>query len=175
MTTERRIPETWFRASGQHTTMAFISGTHQARTTPLGPGERRLGWFVLPPFQRPPVWTLAQQVRFLESCWMGLPIGVFIYNRTANDGPYDSWLLDGQQRVTAVLAYMADAFPVFGYRFSELTQADLRKWSMAVAFPCMMTNLESEDQLREVYDRLAYGGTPHEPKSPLANATQESE
>lgn len=162
----RRIPETWFRASGQHTTMAFVTAAHQGRQTPIGPDERQLGWFVLPPFQRPAVWTRAQQIRFIESCWMGLPIGVFIYNRTVNDGPFDAWLLDGQQRVTAVLAYVADEFPVFGHMFSDLTQADLRKWSMSVAFPCMMTNLEDEAQLREVYDRLAYGGTPHEPKDP---------
>ena len=163
---DRRIPDTWFRASGKHTTMAFITSDSQARTTPLSEGERRLGWFVLPPFQRPPVWTLEQKIRFIESCWMGLPIGVFIYNRTTKDGPYDSWLLDGQQRVTAVLEYIADAFPVLGYRFSELTEIDYRKWSMAVAFPCMMTNIEDEAQLREVYDRLAYGGTAHEPKPP---------
>lgn len=173
-TVKRRIPETWFRASGQHTTMAFIKSDAQARETPLGEGERRLGWFILPPFQRPPVWTLAQQIRFLESCWMGLPIGVFIYNRTKHDGPYDCWLLDGQQRVTSVLAYMADEFPVFGYRFSELSEYDLRKWSMATAFPCMMTNLEDEAQLREVYDRLAYGGTPHDPVQAMSAGTAET-
>lgn len=164
--TKRRIPESWFRASGQHTTMAFLTSEHGGRETPLGPGERRLGWFVLPAFQRPPVWTQQQQIRFLESCWMGLPIGVFIYNRTAPDGPFDAWLLDGQQRVTAVLAYLADEFPVFGYLFSELTVVDYRKWALSVAFPCMMTNIDDEAQLREVYDRLAYGGTAHEPREP---------
>lgn len=162
----RKIPDTWFRASGQHTTMAFLSSASQGREYPLGPGERRLGWFVLPPFQRPAVWTLQQKVRFVESCWLGLPIGAFIYNRTIKDGPFDSWLLDGQQRVTAILDYMDDAFPVLGYRFSELGKVDYRKWSMSVAFPSLVTNLNDEDQLRDVYDRLAYGGTPHGPKSP---------
>ena len=164
---DRMIPETWFRASSQATTMDFVCRTSgsQNRLAPLMDGERKLGWFVLPPFQRPPVWTLKQKIRFIESCWMGLPIGVFIYNRTESmHSRFDSWLLDGQQRVTAVLEYIADAFPVFGYRYSELSEADYRKWSMAVSFPCMMTNLEDEAMLREVYDRLAYGGTPHEPK-----------
>lgn len=164
MTAERLIPETWFRAQTQATTMSFLQSESQGRLTPLREGERQLGWFVLPPFQRPPVWTREQQIRFVESCWMGLPIGVFVYNRTNGDGPFDSWLLDGQQRVTSVLAYMNDEFPVFGHLFSELTVYDHRKWSMGVSFPCMMTNLENEDELREVYDRLAYGGTPHEPK-----------
>jgi hypothetical protein len=167
MAVERRIPQTWFRASTQNTTMEFVRDEdYKRRTTPLREGERRLGWFILPPFQRPPVWTEAQKVRFIESCWLGLPIGAFIYNRLERrDSPFDSWLLDGQQRVTAVLDYLADAFPVLGYRYSELTQVDLRKWSMTTSFPSMVTNIDDEAQLREVYDRLAYGGTPHEPKS----------
>lgn len=163
----RLIPESWFRAKHLATTMAFIKDQeHKRRFAPLKEGERQLGWFVLPPFQRPPAWTREQQVRFLESVWMGLPIGVFVYNRTENmHSPYDAWLLDGQQRVTAVLSYLADEFTVFGYRFSELTDADYRKWSMNVSFPCMETNINDEAELLEVYDRLAYGGTPHEPKT----------
>lgn len=159
----RLIPDTWFRASTHQTTMCFLQSEAQRRSAPLREGERRLGWFVLPPFQRPPVWTLAQKVRFIESCWMGLPIGVFIFNRTEDyDSPFDGWLLDGQQRVTAVLEYMADAFPVLGHTYSELTEIDRRRWTMTTSFPCMQTNLDDEAQLREVYDRLAYGGTPHE-------------
>jgi len=166
MSEHRRIPDTWFRAHGRETTMDYLTVRSMGRRRPLAPGERAIGWFVLPPFQRPPVWTEEQKARFVESCWMGLPLGVFIYNRTANpDGPYNNWLLDGQQRVTAVLDYMADAFPVFGAKFSELTEVDLRFWGMGTKFPCLETNLEDEAMLREVYDRLAYGGTPHAPKA----------
>lgn len=161
----RHIPPTWFKATTRATTMCFLSTRSAERLAPLGEGERYLGWFVLPPFQRPPVWTLAQQARFVESCWMGLPIGVFVYNRTERiDSPRDAWLLDGQQRMTAVLSYMDDGFPVFGRLFSELTDVDRRFWSLGVSFPCMETNIDDEAQLREVYDRLAYGGTAHETK-----------
>lgn len=166
MTALRYMPDSWFRAQTRQTTMAFIRERSSYRQAPLREGERQLGWFVLPPFQRPPVWTAAQKERFIESCWMGLPIGVFIYNRTDNmHSPYDAWLLDGQQRVTAVLEYMADDFPVMGFRYSELTEVDRRRWEMTTGFACMETNLTDEDQLRDVYDRLAYGGTPHEPKA----------
>lgn len=164
--TNRKIPTSWFRATTLSTTMAFLDNAeHKRRLAPLTTEERPLGWFVLPPFQRPPVWTCEQQIRFLESVWMGLPIGVFVYNRTNNmNSPYDGWLLDGQQRVTSVYAYMNDEFPVFGHLFSELTEVDIRIWKMSVSFPAMETHIEDEDELREVYDRLAYGGTPHEPK-----------
>lgn len=162
---DRLIPDSWFRAQGRDTTMAFMDSAHRMNIgRDLEPGERRLGWFVLPAFQRPPVWTLEQRVRFIESCWLGLPIGVFIWN-DAMGTRFDQWLLDGQQRVGTVLGYMADEFPVMGYRFSELTEADHRRWDMSVSFPCRITNLTDEAALRDVYDRLAYGGTPHEPKS----------
>ena len=81
------------------------------------------------------VWTEAQKVRFIESCWNG-PHRVFVWNE-AYGTRYDQWLLDGQQRISAVLGYMADKFPVFGYRFSELTEVDLRRWDMGVQFPCL--------------------------------------
>lgn len=162
---ERRIARRWFAASHFSTTMAFLMGDHQRRFAPLADGERELGWMVLPPFQRPLVWTLDQKVRFVESCWMGLPVGVFIINRPNNMySPFYNWLLDGQQRVTAVYEYMADAFPVLGFRFSELTDADERRWSMGTSFAHLETHIEDEASLRDVYDRLAYGGTPHDPR-----------
>ena len=37
---------------------------------------------------------------------------------------------------------------------------------MSVQFPCLRTHLTDEAKLRDVYDRLAYGGTPHDPKAP---------
>jgi len=161
------LPRPWFSASPLATTMAFIEprSPSQFRVAPLGEGERLLGWFVLPPFQRPPVWSEAQKVRFIESAWNGLPIGAFVFNQPdAHASPYENWLLDGQQRITAILEYIADAFPVMGYLYSELGEPDRRRWHMSVSFPCLKTSLTDVTALAEIYDRLAYGGTPHEPK-----------
>lgn len=163
-----KMPRPWFRAQSISSTMMFLTrpGDAAYRIRPLTEGERALGWFVLPPFQRPPLWTEAQKVRFIESAWGGLPIGAFVVNRpNSYNSRFDNWLLDGQQRVTAVLEYVADAFPVGGYLWSELTEIDHRQWDMGVSFPCMETKIENEAELREIYDRLAYGGTPHEPKA----------
>lgn len=165
------IPEPWFRAQSHSTTMGFITGTrHSGRLEKsLGPGERLLGWMVLPPFQRPPVWTEAQRIRFIESAWAGLPLGSYVLNMVqVGNGATDCWLLDGQQRVGAVLAYEADEFPVHGLLFSQLEARHRRKWEMGISFPYLETQLTDEAELREVYDRLAYGGTPHEPKALIA-------
>lgn len=162
----RKIPRSWFTATHRASTMAVLErGMAQERVAALGEGERALGWFVLPPFQRAPVWNRSQQARFVESCWLGLPIGIIIYNRPEGfSHPFENWLLDGQQRITALYAYMADEFPVFGALFSELTVIDRRYWDMGTALPMAETSITDEAQLRDVYDRLAYGGTAHEPR-----------
>lgn len=160
---ESVIPKSWFRAQTFNVTMGDVV-RGMDRRAPVTGDERVLGRFVLPPFQRPPVWSREQQVRFIESCWMGLPIGVYVVNMGEFDSPFDLWLLDGQQRVTAIVDYMADGFPVFGHFYSQLPDRDHRAWEIGRVFPRMEVRLECEAELREVYDRLAYGGTPHAPK-----------
>lgn len=117
----RRIDEAllWFHA--RPTTFTIEHGITQisiSRHADAARGERPLGAFILPPFQRPPVWTVAQQIRLIESFWIGLPVGSYVVNED-DDGisptyAYDRWLLDGQQRWAAIIAYVNDAFPVFG-------------------------------------------------------------
>jgi hypothetical protein len=168
------MPRPWFRA--QLTAGALFgiykTGMGLGRTTPLAEGERALADFTLPPFQRPPVWSLAQKVRFIESIWQGLPLGAYVVNRVvAMDGDlrYDGWLLDGQQRITAIVEYVADAFPVMGYRWSGLTKGDRRQFDMT-PMSYLETQLTDPVLLREVYERLAYGGTAHEPSQRYAGA-----
>ena len=126
-------------------------------------GERMLGAFKLPPFQRPSVWMRAQKVRFIESIWLRLPIASYVINEDDQDHlnyPCDDWLLDGQQRWTAIVGYVADEFEVFGGRFSDLTEVQRRKFKNH-PFPAIVTRNLTEQQCLEVYNRLAYGGTNH--------------
>src|SRR4051794_21826938 len=70
------------------------------------PGQELLLGHALPPFQRPSVWTHAQNVRFLESAVLGVHLGTWCCN-VADDYPTvtvdgrtcfdltDTWLIDG--------------------------------------------------------------------------------
>jgi len=142
---------------------AVISSTAPYRDE-FAEGERVLGKFILPPFQRPPVWNREQQVRLVESIWLELPIGIYIYNQisTPLNHPCDGWLIDGQQRVTAILEYVNDTFSVFGYKYSELDRREQRAFEMK-SFPCVILEMTDSNELEEIYMRLAYGGTPHDP------------
>jgi uncharacterized protein with ParB-like and HNH nuclease domain len=70
-------------------------------------GERALGAFILPPFQRQPVWTLEQKIRLIASFLDELPIPPYVVNRDL-EPPYthERWVIDGQQRITAVLEFI---------------------------------------------------------------------
>ena len=158
----RVMPAAWFRAVSMVPPICLDLDAGLRIDRSLADGERQLCRFILPPFQRPAVWTQAQQIRFLESLWGGLPLGSYVWNR-AYDSPTDGWLLDGQQRWGALIAYAADEFPVFGYRYSELTLAERRGFNNR-PFACELTSMEDVASCVEVYDRLAYGGTPHAPR-----------
>lgn len=128
------------------------------------PGERWLLKWKIPTWQRESVWTREQDVRLIESIWMGLPIATYVYNRVNfSKHPLNEVLVDGQQRWTALDRYHRDEFSVYGYKWSELTELDQRDFFMR-PFPCIETKLSDEGKLRDVYERLAYGGTPHPEK-----------
>lgn len=164
----KKMPRPWFRANNTAGPLIGIYRIDAMWDRPLREGERKLGNFILPAFQRPPVWDREQQARFIESIWQRLPLGAYIVNRvTAIDSPYDGLLLDGQQRITAIMAYVAGEFEVMGYRFSDLDKREQQEFAM-IPMAFLETKLENMDHIREVYDRLAYGGTPHEPKDAKA-------
>lgn len=154
------IPDPWFSATTHNFTIDHGLARHTNRLNPAK-DPFTVGRFILPPFQRDLVWTDEQSVKLIESLWMGLPIGSYCVNRHDRE-PFtcDDWLIDGQQRWTAILGYMADDFKVFGGHFSELTDSQRRRFTNK-GFPCLTTRLTTEIQCREAYERLAYGGTPH--------------
>jgi hypothetical protein len=127
--------------------------------------ERYACGFPLPNFQRDHVWTLDQEVAFIESAWLGLPLGTYTLHQMdwGADGmprPFSGWIIDGQQRLTSIQRYWEDAFPVFGLRWSELTRLEQRRF-MSIKFAHYEADISDEAEVRDLYNRLALGGTPH--------------
>ena len=128
------------------------------------PDMRRLARFNLPPWQRGIVWDESRMRRFVESAWRGLDLGTYSYNMAPTyQGRWDWVLTDGQQRITALIRYWDDAFPVFGYRWSEITKADRLQLQIGTVFAAYVTKSDDEEWLRAYYDRMNFGGVPHEP------------
>lgn len=129
-------------------------------------------WF-LPPFQRGLVWTDRQKIRFVESALLGLSLGSLVVVDALNcpmPAPdrfalTDRWLLDGQQRVSALLAYRADEISIFQgteceHRWSDLGVIERRRFCH-IQIGLVKIQTDDEVYCREVYDRLNFGGTSH--------------
>lgn len=74
---------------------------------------------VLPPWQRPPSWNLDQQVQFIEGIFLGLGTGYYVingrdYDDQGHDKPMSGWLIDGQQRITAIARFFHGEISIFG-------------------------------------------------------------
>lgn len=128
-------------------------------------GLRTVMGFNLPTWQRGLVWTEAQKVSFIESAWLGVPLGTFTVN-TCWESPFPhplhDLLIDGQQRMSAIEDYVDGRFAVFGFYWSEVTDHDRRHWDMATAFPSYVTETTDEAYLRSYYDLMNFGGTSHD-------------
>lgn len=135
------------------------------------PGQEQLGHYYLAPFQRPPVWTDEQSARLIESVHLGISIGSFVVSRVADEdesglfGFTSEWLIDGQQRLRAIIRYLAGDLEVFigtpyQHRWDDLVILQQRRFKRTtVGFIELESN--DEDYLREVYDRLNFGGVTH--------------
>ena len=128
--------------------------------TPNENGLRTVMGYFLPEWQRGLVWTREQKVRLIESCWLGLPIGTYTFNRKWGS-KYDNYLIDGQQRLNAIQCYLSDEFPVFGYKWSETKKIDKRRFRHSVKFGSYICETDDEQYLRNYYNMMNFGGTAH--------------
>lgn len=131
---------------------------------------RWLMGYRVPTWQRPlGAWSEEQQVKFLESCLVGLPIGQILTNSVPEsvkrDGVtgfhrLDRILLDGQHRLHTLDRFFGQELPVFGYYWDDFPQREQIRF-LRIQMPAHETEITNEDTLKAIYDRLAFGGTAH--------------
>lgn len=123
-------------------------------------GLRSVMGFLLPEWQRGIVWTEDQNVRLIESIWLGIPIGSYTFNR-AYGTKYDNLLIDGQQRMNAIQKYLDGKLSVFGYTWDEVSVLDKRRFRNRSHFHCYITETTDEEYLKNYYNLMNFSGTPH--------------
>jgi hypothetical protein len=132
---------------------------------------------IIPPFQRALVWDEARMIRLIESIICGISIGTIVVNDTSSvtmkngrNHPTDRWLIDGQQRLSALERYFDDAFAVYGTRWSKVPEIARRDF-LSAPLPAIVVHMSDETALRTLYDRMNFGGVAHTPTQ--AAITQE--
>ncbi len=161
--------------------------------------EGTISWFkdrymdgtltIRPSYQRNAVWMERQKAYLVETVLKGLPIPeVFIHTTVDEDGKSEYGVVDGQQRISALLQFIGtdfgddaddyDAFTLskietdsawYGKAFKDLTpeqRADFYSYKLSIRY------LESinEDEIKEMFRRLNKFTSPLKPAE-LRNAT----
>lgn len=127
--------------------------------------ERQVCGFPLPDFQRGLCWSAEQEVSFIESIWMGLPLGYYVIHDYdwGTDGKakqFSGWLIDGQQRLTAIERYWNGLIQINGLFYHELTEFEKRRF-LRTPFTQYRVIINDEAKIKDLYNRLSFGGTPH--------------
>lgn len=121
----------------------------------------------IPEFQRDLCWDHEQEIAFIESAWIGITLGSYTHHyldwgEGGKPKRFSGWVIDGQQRLTTIERYWRDEFKVFDLYYSELRPIEQRRF-MSIKFVHYESRLDNEEAIRDLYNRLAFGGTPHAP------------
>ena len=114
-----------------------------------------------PDYQRELVWDDKDRELLLDSLFMGADIGRFVFrvkddNETELNGPFYE-IVDGKQRMLALLDFYADRYPYKGAFFSDLSAKDRCTFKNSSVSIADVQNLSKKDTLR-LFIMLNRGG-----------------
>lgn len=130
------------------------------------------GLDVNPDFQRDYVWTPEQKIRYVEFILQGGMTGKDLYlncpghkfGRIGPDYGVEGYyvLVDGKQRLDAVLGFMNNEFPIFGNNFRR-DYGD-NPHILTARFRWNVNDLLTREEVLQWYIDLNAGGTVHRPE-----------
>jgi hypothetical protein len=118
---------------------------------------------VNPYFQRNRVWSEEQQISYIEHIMKGGKIGKDIYFNSPTwdretSGENTMFCIDGLQRITAVVSFLKNEFPIF----ETIYHNDIdRLPNLVCSFKLHVLDFQTEEEILTWYLQLNQSGTPH--------------
>lgn len=154
-----------FKANGTSSDFDIEGLCYSVRGGGESSKRRRPAWNLSPDYQRPAVWTKEQQSAFVGHILGGGIAPAIFVQRDESDTPFE--VIDGQQRLRAILAFEAGEIPALVY--DALGEAHTIWWrdfnrrerlAGHATIKVIFVAMSRADRLR-FYLRLNSGGTPH--------------
>jgi hypothetical protein len=127
-----------------------------------------------PPYQRGMVWDIEDKQLLIDSIFRGADIGKFVFltreheTKKNADGQQETLplyeILDGKQRLSALIEFVYDGFTYNGLRFSQMSESDRRfitNYSVNIAE--IPKESMSEADILRLFIRLNTAGKPQDP------------
>jgi hypothetical protein len=120
---------------------------------------------IVPDFQRCHVWTCEQQVSYIENMLRGYPSGRDVYYNHPTWGSFENAekypleIIDGQQRINAVAAFLNNEFPIFGNTYYKDFEGGLD--CNTAFFKVHVLNMKTQREVIEWYIAFNARGTIH--------------
>ena len=142
---------------------------HYRITMSLGCLEGALARYIIkfdldlnPDFQRNYVWTLQQQINYVEFIFKNPPTGREIYLNCPgwmNDLRGQMTIVDGKQRINATVCFLQNKVPIFNGRFFKDFEDGIGMSEPSLFFN--INNLNKRKDILQWYIDLNTGGTVH--------------
>jgi uncharacterized protein with ParB-like and HNH nuclease domain len=126
-----------------------------------------------PDYQRGYVWTMEQKIKYIEYQLQGGTSGKEIYFNCPNWMRWDRYnkkygknptleLVDGKQRITAILEFLNNKVKAFGKFFNEFEDWNTNMTGMGLPrLSIHINNLETEEEIVRWYLGMNTGGSIH--------------
>lgn len=116
---------------------------------------------IRPDFQRKEVWSDAAKIMLMDTILRGIPMPKIFVSSSIRDDVIYRTVIDGQQRISAILGYLKDQFPLSkpyagefqGLVFSQLPD-EVRNSFLQYRIDFNEAIEFSDEELRETYSRL---------------------
>ncbi len=134
--------------------------------------------FYVPPYQREFIWTNKHRCRFIESVLLGLPIPM-MFVADMDDGRLE--IVDGAQRIRTLECFTSDDLvlknldklpSLNGFRYSDLSIAQQRKFGNKALRIVVLEDSTSSDTRQEIFDRVNTSGMKAKPSEVRRGAHQ---
>ncbi|MFJ9242245.1 DUF262 domain-containing protein [Streptomyces sp. NPDC101776] len=119
-----------------------------------------------PEYQRQAVWPERAKVSLMETILLGYPIPeIYLAYETSPEGEQKASVVDGQQRLTSLLEFLANKFPLDGLEDEKLREefegklfkelpADVRREFFQYRFPIRRLSNLADEFVRAVFARV---------------------
>ena len=142
------------------------------RTTEFHKWDKEGRMELMPPYQRKPVWSLRNKSYLIDTILHSLPVPeIYLQINTDTTGNTKYGVVDGQQRIRAILEFIEGAYAILedqskefgGKRFADLDDDEKTKfWDYQLVVRELKTS--SEEEIREIFQRLNKYSVPLNPQ-----------